>query len=367
MKKLLAIFLIAVSVTIALSNQLLEDKSYKIKNADNVVLNKNNDKYILNMNGNVNFIYGQIEFFCDKGTIVEQTETAKLFNNVVVQKDTLTITSDYAYYDNIQEIVQFSGNVIAYEYNARSELKREFQADTLIYNRKIEEIIASKDVIAKELSENITAKSGYLEYHRKDGYGFMNINPIIENKKDSLTISAEKMEYHANFDKIVAMFNVHTSLSEAEIFSNFLIYYNEDGKAVFSGQPRIETDFGTGLAETFNLFFVENNLSHVEFINDCRLDFSFEEGQDYNNWLTAEKIDIFFEDKKPKSMLAETRVLYEIISEEERENSKEYSRNVSSSNKLQVTFTEDNEIEEIKQLESISGSYIFKSAPKTKK
>ncbi len=366
MKRLLAIFLIVTSTTIALSNELLKDKSYKIKNADNVVLNKNNDKYILNMNGNVNFIYGQIEFFCNKGTIVEKTETAKLFNNVVVKKDTLTITSDYAYYNNLEEVVQFSGNVIAYEYNAKQELKRQFLADTLIYNRKVEEIIASKNVLAKELKDNLTASSGYLEYHRNDGYGYMNINPLIENKKDSLTISAEKMEYHANFDKVVAMFNVETSLTEAEILSNFLIYYNEQGKAVFTGQPRIETDFGLGTAETFNLLFVENNLSHVEFVNNCRLDFSFEESQDYNNWLTAEKIDIFFENKKPKSMLADTNVLYEIVSEEEKANSKDYSRNESSSNMLEVTFTEDNKIEEIKQDQNIQGTYIFKSAPRIK-
>jgi hypothetical protein len=175
------------------------------------------------------------------------------------------------------------------------------------------------------------------------------------------------MEYHANFDKVLAMFNVETKLNEADIFSNFLIYYNEEGKAVFTGQPKIETDFGLGSAETFNLFFVENNLSHVEFINDCRLDFSFQEEQDFNNWLIAEKIDIFFEEKKPKSMLAETNVIYEIISEEERENSKDYSRNQSSSNKLQVVFTQDNEIEEINQLENIKGTYIFKSAPKQTK
>lgn len=365
MKKLLVVFLIAVSLTIALTSEFVQDKSYKIINSDNVVLNKTNDKYILNMSGNVNFFYGQIEFLCDKGTIVELTETAKLFDNVVVKKDTLTITSDYAYYNNIDEIVQFKGNVIAYEYDANNVLKREFQADTLVYNRKKEEIVASKNVIAQEFTENITAKSGYLEYHRNEGYGFMNIKPIIENKKDSLTISSEKMEYYADFDKVVAMFNTQTKLNEAEIYSNFLIYYTEEGKAVFSGQPRIETDFGIGTAETFNLLFVENKLSHVEFINECRLDFSFEEKDDFTNWLTAEKIDIFFENKKPQSMLAENNVVYQIISEEEKEASKDYSRNDSSSRKLEVVFTEDNEIEEIRQSENIQGTYVFKSA-KTK-
>jgi len=362
MKKLLAIFLIVISATIVLSNELLKDKSYRIINSDNVLLNKHNEKYILNMNGNVNFFYGQIEFYCDKGTIVEGNETAKLFNNVVVKKDTLTITSDYAFYNNIDEIVQFSGNVIAYEYDLNKQLKREFQADTLIYNKKIEKIIAAKNVIAMEYTENITAKSGYLEYNRNDGYGFMNIQPQIENKKDSLTISSEKIEYFADFDKVVAMFNVHTKLAEADIFSNFLIYYNEEGTAVYTGDPRIETEFGRGSAETFNLLFVENKLAHVEFINNCRIDFAFEEEKEFTNWLTAEKIDIYFENKNPESMLAETKVTYQIISEDEKEKSKDYSKNVSTSNKLELTFTEDNKIEEIRQFENIQGSYIFKSA-----
>lgn len=364
MKKLLAIFLIVISVTILLSNELQSDKSYKIKNADNVVLNKNKEKYILNMNGNVHFFYGEIEFFCDKGTIVELTETAKLFDNVVVKKDTLTIKSDYAYYNNISEIVKFSGNVVAYEYDANNIVKREFQADTLIYNRKIEEIIASKNVVAQEYTEDIIAQSGYLQYNRNDGYGFMKLDPLIENKKDSLTISAEKMEYFANFDKVVAMFNTHTKLTEADIYSNFLIYYTEDGKAVFSGEPKLETDFGLGSAETFNLLFVENQLNQVEFINECRLDFSFEENKDFNNWLTAETINIYFEDKKPSSMLAETNVIYQIISEEDKEKSREYSRNDSASRKMEIIFTDDNNIEEIRQFENIQGSYVFKSAKK---
>jgi lipopolysaccharide export system protein LptA len=316
------------------------------------------------MNGNVHFFYGKIEFFCDKGTIVEKTETAKLFNNVVVKRDTLTIKSDYAYYNNIDEIVEFTGNVVAYEYDANNQVKREFQADTLIYNRKIEEIIASKNVVAQEYTDNITANAGYLEYHRNDGYGFMKLDPIIENKKDSLTISAEKMEYFADFNKVVAMFNTHTKLSETEIFSNFLIYYTEDGKAVFTGDPKIESDFGTGTAETFNLHFVENQLNQVEFINECRLDFSFKENKEFNNWLTAEKINIYFEDKKPSSMLAETKVIYQIISEEEKEKSKEYSKNDSSSRKLEIIFSDDNNIEEIRQFDDIQGSYVFKSAKK---
>lgn len=364
MKKLLVIFLIVISLKVALSNELLTDKSYKIINSDNVVLNKNNEKYILNMSGNVHFFYGKIEFFCDKGTIVELTETAKLFNNVLVKKDTLTIKSDYAYYNNIEEIVEFTGNVIAYEYDINNILKREFQADTLIYNRKKEEIIASKNVLAQEYTENITATAGYLQYLRNDGYGFMKLNPLIENKKDSLTIRAEKMEYFSDFNKVVATFNTHTQLTEADIFSNFLIYYTEDGKAVFTGEPRIETDFGIGRAETFNLLFVENKLSHIEFVNDCRLDFSFEEKEDFTNWLTAEKIDIFFQDKKPKSMLAETNVIYQIITEEEKNKTKEYSKNDSASRKLQIVFTEENKIEEIRQMEDIQGSYLFKSANK---
>ena len=63
-------------------------------------------------------------------------------------------------------------------------------------------------------------------------------------------------------------------------------------------------------------------------------------------------------------MLAETQVTYQIISEEEKEKSKDYSKNVSTSNKLELNFTEDNKIEEIRQFDNIQGSYIFKRARK---
>lgn len=364
MKRILAVLVIVASVAILLSNELLEDKSYRIINSDTVTLNKHKEKYILNMNGNVNFFYGEIEFFCDKGTIVEVTETAKLFGNVVVKRDTLSIYSDYAFYDNIEETVFFSGKVIAYEYDLNSELKREFQADTLIYNRKLEQIEAINRVVANEYKENITANAGYIEYNRNSGYGFMKINPVIENRKDSLLISSEKMEYFADFNKVVAMFNVFTSLPDADIYSSFLIYYNDEGKAVFTGDPRIETDFGVGHAESFNVLFVDNQIDRIELINECRLDFSFEEGEEFTNWLTAESVDIFFVDKKPNLMLAEDNVVYQIITEEEKSKSKEYSKNNSTSNKIEITFTEDNRINEIKQAGNIKGSYVFKSSKK---
>ncbi|OQY37249.1 MAG: hypothetical protein B6226_05370 [Candidatus Cloacimonetes bacterium 4572_65] len=192
----------------------------------------------------------------------------------------------------------------------------------------------------------------------------MKIDPYIENKQDSLTIKANKMEYFEDFDKIVATFSVETILKEASVFSDFLIYYNEEGRALFTGQPRLETDFGTGIAESFNLFFVEDEIDRVEFVNDCRLDFSFEEdGEEaQDNWLKADKINISFAEGDPSKIDAHDNISYLFITEEEKRRTKEYVANRSSSDFLELYIDEDLKIEQIQQEKNIRGTYIFKSA-----
>ncbi len=364
MKRCLMIIMIVVCLNLLLSNEILDNKSYKIINSDKVLVNKSYDNYVMNLQGNVHFFYGDFEFYCDNGIIIEETETAKMIGNVTVLQDTLKLVSEFAFYDKIHEEVKLKGHVKVYEYTQEGILKREFRADSLNYLKRKEEFIANKNVEAFEYFEKYQAKCGYLEYRRNDGYGFMKINPEIESFKDTVLIKSQKMEYFEDFSKIVASFNVETSFPDAEVSSDFLIYYRDEQKAVFSGNPELESEFGSGKAETFNIFLVENNIDKIEFTNDCSLKFSFKEGEEQDNWLKSDALTIEFEDKKPSNMFAEGSVSYSIISEEEKRKSKEYSENRSSSEYIEIVFTDDNELAELIQKEKIKGTYLFKSAPK---
>jgi len=62
MKKLLVILLILINLHLLISEEALADNSYQIINSDKLFVSKSGENYLMNMDGNVHFFYGLIEF-----------------------------------------------------------------------------------------------------------------------------------------------------------------------------------------------------------------------------------------------------------------------------------------------------------------
>ena len=219
-----------------------ELQSYKLINADTLIVQNINDEYISNLIGNVHFFYGETEFFADKADIYEQQKIVRLWHNVRVYEDTLSLLADKVNYFRKTEKLFLDNNVKIEEIGENSH--RIFKADFAKYFRNENILYATNQVSFLDLNENIVGNCGKLTYLITDNYGYLTESPkICFTEKDTFSIVAEKIEYFGKNKKITATFNVKTFTNEIEINSDFLLYFSAENKAIYQGQPKMFSEF----------------------------------------------------------------------------------------------------------------------------
>ena len=91
----------------------VEDKRIYLVHADNLHYNQfqNGDAQVLH--GHVHFRHVGANLYCDSAHFYEQSNSFEAFGHVkMVQGDTLSLLSDYAYYDGNDQLAQARYNVV---------------------------------------------------------------------------------------------------------------------------------------------------------------------------------------------------------------------------------------------------------------
>ena len=357
---------------------------YQLINADSIAIMK---KEILYLYDNVHFIYDDNTFFADRAIIHEADETVKLFGNVKIENDSILIYSDDAFYSKMNRIISFNGNIKAYSdslyfesvhgnYNINSDfislkdkvfLKethadstiRTYNGDILNFDRKNGKLFSSGNIKAYDEKENIYMSGGELDYDLEKKYGFLKIKPhIYVPGKDSMSITARKLECMNDFKKIVATFDVKTSSADYSINSDFLIYMTDTEEAVFLGDPEFLSDFADGKADEFHIFFEERDLKSARFTSNCEVKFAEKENAPKSNWITSDKMEFFFdEDNNIQSYIAENNVVSYF--KQMKTADKEYTENSAKGDYIKVFLNDDNEMESIIYKGNVKGTYSF--------
>ena len=108
----------------------VEDKRVYLVHSDNLHYDqyRNGDAQVLH--GNVHFRHQGADLFCDSAHFYEQTNSFEAFGHVKMkQGDTLSLTSDYAYYDGNDQLAQARYNVVL------RHRKTTLYTDSLDYDR----------------------------------------------------------------------------------------------------------------------------------------------------------------------------------------------------------------------------------------
>ncbi len=331
--------------------------SYKIINSDKLVAEKMADEYISHLSGNVHFFYNDIEFYSDEADIFDKREFIKLVGNVRVFKDTLTMNAQFASYDKKADFL-FLKNNVKFVVDHSDTTQSRFYANKIEYKRNKGIVTATDSVRAFDEKNKFKAKSELLVYNQKTGFGYLIKKPeLYISGADSITIKAAKIEYYHNTGKIVGLFDVRTFNKDYHTTSNFLIYYNKDEKAVFSGEPKFYSKSGDAVSTQFNLFFAKNKLSKATLIDSSKINFSSEKDGEKDSWITGDNVDIYFNDGKINKFNAEKNVVSYIISN--KNNKEKYLENLTKSDNLFVNFDKNNKIENIIVDKRVSGKYFF--------
>lgn len=344
---------------IILMGQARPAETFRLVHSDRLFLNKTDTEQILELLGNVHFFYGKTEFKSDRALILDRQKIARLTGNVQVSNDTLALRADsLAYYRNSEQM-NLGGRVNITERKPNGS-ERWFSSNFANYDRRNEKLTTWGNVQAFDLFENAFATCGYAFWDRKAGYAYMIENPKIRSGvTDTLFIEAQKIEYFDEDQKIMATFDVKVDSHDYKATSDFLLYFVEEEKAVFTGVPSFVSEFATAKAREFYLYFEERNLVRAELVDSCRVDFAEERDLPQTNWVLADYINLKFSNSNLDEFIAERGVSY--YYEQEATGRKDYFLNEARGQYLEAKFGQDNKLEHIRMRQSINGVYKFRS------
>ncbi|RLC54503.1 MAG: hypothetical protein DRH79_00130 [Candidatus Cloacimonadota bacterium] len=352
------LFLILFIFCFTLFAEQTDLRPYKLINADKLIVKKVNEEVVTNLIGKVHIFYGDTEFFADTADIFEKQNIARMWGNVQVFDDSLSLYADKIDYFRETEKLYLDGNVFAEEAHVDSTI-RTFEADHVEYFRNEREFYALDNVFSYDQRENIQAECGRLNYYLNDGYGYLLVRPQLRlMDQDSLEISAEKIEYFKDYEKVVATFNVETVSGDFKINSDFLLYFADEEKAIYQGNPSFISDFADAIAMEFQIYFGEQKISRAMLLDSCQVKFKTENASEKNSWVSADQIEFDFEDGKITFCDAQFNVASYF--HQEKTESRDFTINEATGVRLLINISEGNKIDTIDMHRAVQGMYKFK-------
>ena len=352
-------FLLTLVFTLVFDLHAVEEelRPYKLINADKLIINKIEGEYITNLFGNVHFFYGDTEFYSDKADIFELQKIVRMQGNVEVYDDTLSLLADNVDYFRKTERLFLRGNVLATETHLDSTI-RTFEAEEVEYFRNSREFIAKRKVITYDERESMHGTCGELKYFLNDGYGYLMKEPVLSvSNKDTLSISAEKIEYFENYKKVVATFNVKTYSEDFIMTSDFLLYFSDEEKAVYLGEPEFSSDLADASAIEFQIFFEDQKIKKAILQDSCYIQFSESENQPKKNWAVGDLMEFNFE--KGNITFCESKGNVNSYFQQKAVENKDYSANQAKGEYLIIEMDDKNKIVRISMNDKIHGIYKF--------
>ena len=336
-----------------------ELRPYRLIHADSLRASKIDGAYISELTGRVHFFYGDTEFYSDRAFLYEREKIVRMTGNVEVYEDTISLKAQRVSYFRLQEKLDLDEDVIFYETHKDSTW-RTFNAERVEYLRESKNFEAWDNIFVYDSRENVNGKCGYMTYNVDKGFGYLKEEPELQmSKSDSLFIKAERIEYYDDYKKIVAIFEVETVMPDYMLNSDFLIYYSEEEKATYRGQPELFSEQFDANATEVTLYFRENKLHQALMSDSCRVDYKIREFEPKENWVTSEEMEFIFDNGVIKESRAYRSVESYYVQQPDISKRQNYLRNEARAEKLIMYMNEEGYIERIGLSKSINGKYIF--------
>jgi lipopolysaccharide export system protein LptA len=334
------------------------EEEFRLIHSDKLFMTKMENEQALELNGNVHFFYGEVEFLCRNALILDKQKIARLSGNVIVKNDSLTLEADTLAYYRIPDLMNLGGRITATE-RTKEGIYRWIKSNFATYDKKNDILTTWSRVHGFDYQENARVKCGYAQWDRGKGYALLLDEPYITSGiEDTLAVAAEKMEYFEPERKLIATFNVQVDRGEFHTTSDFLIYFLEEEKAIFTGEPKFISDFADANATEFHLFMKERKLVKAELIDSCHIDFAEERFKEKKNTVDADIVTMDFLDEQLRRFVAEGEVSY--FYQQDETEKKDFMINSATGLYLQANFDEDSKLQNMQMKTDIKGKYVFK-------
>ena len=268
---------------------------------------KNPDAQILN--GHVQFKHNGAKLFCDSAHFYEASNSFEAFGNVkMYQGDTLTLFSDYAYYDGNEQMAEARFNVVL------THRKSKLYTDSLNFDRLYN--IGYFFEGGKLVDNGSVLTSDWDEYDTKTRMAVFNYDVRLRNKKfyltsDTLYYDTGKSLAHVIGPSNITSGNSHiytengyynTKTDYSELFGRSVM--KDKGKSVIGDS--VYYDSKTGTSEAFG------NVIYTDSINKNKLtgDYCWYDENTGYAMATKRAVAIDFSQKDSLYMHADTFKIY---------------------------------------------------------
>ena len=238
-----------------------DDKRVYLIHADELFYEqwRNNDAQVLR--GNVAFEHDGAKLFCDSANFFEQSNSFEAFGNVRMnQGDTLTLTSDYGYYDGNDQIMQALQNVVL------KHRTTTLYTDSLFYDRLYS--MGYYQEGGKMVDKGTTLVSDWGEYHADTKMAMFYYAVTMRDKNFVLTTDSLYYDTQSKQAHIIGPSDIVNGKSHIYSELGFYNTQSEEGillnRSVLDNEGRVLTGDSlwyngkTGISEAFrNMVFTD--------------------------------------------------------------------------------------------------------------
>lgn len=237
----------------AKNHKTAHDKRVYLVHADELRYNQyqNGDAQVLT--GHVHFRHVGANLYCDSANFFQQTNSFEAFGHVrMVQGDTLSLTSDYAYYDGNEQIAQARYNVVL------KHRKTTLYTDSLDYDRMYS--FGNFFEGGKLVDNGSMLTSDWGEYHTDSKMAMFYYDVRLRNKKFYLTTDSLFYDTRLSRAHIVGPSNITSGSSH--IYSEDGYYNTKTEMSELFGRS-VMKDKGRSLVGDSVYYDSKNGLSHA--------------------------------------------------------------------------------------------------------
>ncbi len=267
----------------------------------------NRDAQILN--GHVHFDHAGARLFCDSAYFYEQTNSFEAFGHVkMYQGDTLSLFSDYAFYDGNDQMAEARNNVVL------KNRKTTLYTDSLNFDRLYNNAYFFEG--GKMVDQGTTLTSDWGEYNTKTKMAVFNYDVKMRNKKFFLTTDTLYYDTRLSMAHIVGPSDIlsgkshiyseqgyyDTKLDRARLMNRSVL--NNEGKQLIGDS--VYYDSKTGLSKAFR------NVIYTDSVNKNRLTGNYGEYHEETGYalFTDSAVAIDFSQRDSLFMHADTFKVY---------------------------------------------------------
>lgn len=257
------------------------------------------------LNGKVHFTHNGAKLLCDSAHFYEASNSFEAFGNVkMYQGDTLSLFSDYAYYDGNDEMAIARHNVIL------KHRKSTLYTDSLNYDRLYN--VGYFFEGGKLVDNTSTLTSDWGEYHTDSHQALFNYDVQLKNNKFFLTSDTLYYNTDSHLAHVTGPSNItsktsriytedgyyNTETEKSELFGRSVM--KDEGKTMVGDS--VYYDSKTGISEAFN------NVIYTDSVNKNMLtgDYCYYDDEKGYAMATKKAVAIDFSQKDTLYMHADT-------------------------------------------------------------